>query len=166
MKQKKDEPTPNLYGVKTGWKHELTMFISLTLVAALMAFNLKSFVRTGGLFPGGFSGLAILLQQIADVFFHVKIPYSALYLPLNLIPAFIGFKYIGKRFTLYSFYVVFLSGILTDLFPDITITYDTLLIADLRRSDQRNRHQPMPAVRRQRRRHRLYLNLLFRKKGC
>ena len=129
MKHKKDEPTPNLYGVKTGWKHELTMFISLTLVAALMAFNLKSFVRTGGLFPGGFSGLAILLQQIADVFFDSKIPYSALYLPLNLIPAYIGFRYIGKRFTLYSFYVVFLSGILTDLFPDITITYDTLLIA-------------------------------------
>ena len=129
MKHKKDEPTPNLYGVKTGWKHELTMFISLTLVAALMAFNLKSFVRTGGLFPGGFSGLAILLQQIADVFFDSKLPYSALYLPLNLIPAYIGFRYIGKRFTLYSFYVVFLSGILTDLFPDITITYDTLLIA-------------------------------------
>lgn len=144
MKHKKDEPTPNLYGVKTGWKHELTMFISLTLVAALMAFNLKSFVRTGGLFPGGFSGLAILLQQIADVFFDSKLPYSALYLPLNLIPAYIGFRYIGKRFTLYSFYVVFLSGILTDLFPDITITYDTLLIADFRRSHQRNRHQPMP----------------------
>ena len=41
MKQKKDEPTPNLYGVKTGWKHELTMFISLTLVAALMARRLR-----------------------------------------------------------------------------------------------------------------------------
>ena len=157
MKHKKDEPTPNLYGVKTGWKHELTMFISLTLVAALMAFNLKSFVRTGGLFPGGFSGLAILLQQIADVFFDSKLPYSALYLPLNLIPAYIGFRYIGKRFTLYSFYVVFLSG-----------HHDYLRHAadrDFRRSDQRNRHQPMPAVRRQRRRHRLYLNLLFRKKG-
>ena len=86
---------------KNGFKKEAIMFISLTLVSVLIAFNLKSFVRTGGLFPGGFSGLAILLQQIADVFFHVKIPYSALYLPLNLIPAFIGFKYIGKRFTLY-----------------------------------------------------------------
>ena len=67
MKHKKDEPTPNLYGVKTGWKHELTMFISLTLVAALMAFNLKSFVRTGGLFPGGFSGLAILLLSLIHI---------------------------------------------------------------------------------------------------
>ncbi len=145
---------------------KLTMFISLTLVAVLMAFNLKSFVRTGGLFPGGFSGLAILLQQIADVFFHVKIPYSALYLPLNLIPAFIGFKYIGKRFTLYSFYVVFLSGILTDLFPDITITYDTLLIAIFGGLINGTAISLCLPVRRQRRRHRLYLNLLFRKKGC
>lgn len=114
---------------KSRFKSEAVMFLSLTLASAIMAFNLKSFVRTGGLFPGGFSGLAILIQQIAEVFFALKIPYSVLYLPLNLIPAFIGFKYIGKKFTIYSFYVVFLSGILTDVFPDITITYDTLLIA-------------------------------------
>ena len=45
---------------KNGFKKEAIMFISLTLVSVLIAFNLKSFVRTGGLFPGGFSGLTIL----------------------------------------------------------------------------------------------------------
>lgn len=110
-------------------KSELIMFISLTIASAVIAFNLKSFVRTGGLFPGGFSGLALLIQRIMEDFFSISLPYSAIYMPLNLIPAYIGFKYIGKRFTIYSFYLVFLSSFLTDIFPPITITYDILLIA-------------------------------------
>ncbi len=110
-------------------KGELIMFASLTLASAAIAFNLKSFVNAGGLFPGGFSGLAILMQQITEKFFDLSIPYSAIYLPVNLIPAYIGFKYIGKKFTIYSFYLVFLSSFLTDAFPAFTITYDILLIA-------------------------------------
>jgi uncharacterized membrane-anchored protein YitT (DUF2179 family) len=105
------------------------MFIALTLAAAIIAFNLKSFVNTGGLFPGGFSGLSLLIQQIFSKFLHISVPFSALYIPLNLIPAYIGFKYIGKKFTIYSFYLVFLSSFLTDIFPAVTITYDILLIA-------------------------------------
>lgn len=110
-------------------KREIITIFCLTLASAVIAFNLKSFVDTGGLFPGGFSGVTILLQGIGSNFFDINIPYSVIYLPLNLIPAFIGVKYISKRFTFYSFYVVFLSGVLTDIFPSVTITYDTLLIS-------------------------------------
>lgn len=114
---------------KSRVKNEIIMFLSLTIASAIIAFNLKSFVRTGGLFPGGFSGLALLVQQILSEFFNVTVPYSAIYMPVNLIPAYIGFKYIGKRFTIYSFYLVFLSSFLTDVFPEVTITYDILLIS-------------------------------------
>lgn len=110
-------------------KSELIMFLNLTIASAVLAFNLKSFVRTGGLFPGGFSGLALLIQRIMEDFFSISLPYSAIYMPLNLIPAYIGFRYIGKRFTIYSFYLVFLSSFLTDVFPPVTITYDLLLIS-------------------------------------
>ena len=122
MKALTQERKKKIYG-------ELKMFFFLTLASAIIAFNLKSFIRTGGLFPGGFSGLTVLIQQIFGEFLNITIPYSVLYLPMNLIPAYIGFRFIGKRFTIYSFYVVFLSSILTDIFPDITITYDTLLIS-------------------------------------
>ena len=105
------------------------MFASLTVVSAALAFNLKSFINTGGLLPGGFSGVAILMQQIFEKFLHITIPYSLIYLPINLIPAYIGFRYIGKKFTIYSFYLVIMSSILTDIFPAVTITYDVLLIA-------------------------------------
>ena len=86
-------------------KYEIKMFLALTIASAVIAFNLKSFVQTGGLFPGGFSGLTILFQQVAERYFGLKIAYSAIYLPLNLIPAYIGFKYIGSRFTIYSFFI-------------------------------------------------------------
>lgn len=110
-------------------KKEIITIICLTIASAVIAFNLKSFVATGGLFPGGLSGVTILIQGIGSKFFDLSIPYSVIYLPLNLIPAYIGVKYISKRFTFYSFYVVFLSGILTDIFPSVTITYDPLLIS-------------------------------------
>lgn len=110
-------------------KREVRTIFCLTVASAVIAFNLKSFVETGGLFPGGFSGVTILIQEICARFFDISLPYSAVYLPLNLVPAYLGVKYISKRFTFYSFYVVVLSGLLTDVFPSVTITYDTLLIS-------------------------------------
>ena len=104
-------------------------YFLLTVAAAIFAFNLKSFIRTGNLIPGGFSGITVLIQQIGRQFFNVEIPYSLVYLPINLIPVYIGLRYIGKRFTIESFYVVALSSILTDIFPNITITYEPILIA-------------------------------------
>ena len=126
MSNKKENEKTN---TKSNLKAEVKMFVALTIASAVVAFNLKSFVNTGGLFPGGFSGLSLLIQQIFSSFFNISIPFSALYIPLNLIPAYIGFRYIGKRFTIYSFYLVFLSSFLTDLFPAVTITSDILLIA-------------------------------------
>ncbi len=107
---------------------ETKTLLILTLSSAIIAFNLKSFVNTGGLFPGGFSGLTILIQKTLEEFLGIEVAYSLVYLPLNLVPAYIGFRYISKKFTIYSFYVVVLSSLLTDIFPSVTITYDPLLI--------------------------------------
>ena len=109
-------------------KKELRRILFCTAGALLYAFNLRSFVRTGGLFPGGFAGITILLQQIADTFLGLSIPYTVLYIPLNLVPIYIGIKYLGKRFTFYSVYVIVLSSFMTDILSAVTITYDVLLI--------------------------------------
>lgn len=114
---------------KVTLKSELKMLAMLTLGACVFAFNMQSFVNTGGLFPGGFAGITLLIRRSAAEFLGMNIPYSLVYLPLNLVPAFIGFKFIGKRFTIMSFYMVALSSFLTDLLPDMTITSDTLLIS-------------------------------------
>lgn len=103
--------------------------IAICAAAIIMAVNNKTFVRTGGLYPGGVMGLTILIQHIAEMFFHVAIPYTVVNLLLNAVPVYIGFKFIGKKFTLYSCLMIILTSVLTDAIPGNVITYDTLLIS-------------------------------------
>lgn len=103
--------------------------IVICLASLLMAVNIKIFVRTGDLFPGGAAGLTILIQHIAESFFGLMIPYTVVNLLLNAFPIYIGFRFIGKKFTLYSCIMIVLSSVLTDLIPAYALTYDTLLIS-------------------------------------
>lgn len=96
-----------------------------------MAFNIKSFVRTGGLFPGGATGLTLLIQRSCRMFFHIGVPYTLINVILNMIPVYIGFRFIGKKFTLYSCLCIMLTNIFTDFMPAFTITYDKLLVSIL-----------------------------------
>ena len=95
----------------------------------LYAWNLRCFAKTAGLFPGGFSGLSLLLQQIGLDFIHVSIPFSVFNIGLNLVPTYIAYKFIGKKFTGYSCLMIVVSGILTDMVPAWPVTEDILLIA-------------------------------------
>ncbi len=97
--------------------------------AIIMAVNLKTFVRAGGLIPGGFTGLTRLLQEIGVMLWGVEPPYTVINVTLNAIPVFIGFKFIGKKFTGYSCLMILVSSIATDLFPGFAVTTDTLLVA-------------------------------------
>ena len=109
-------------------KAELICFSCCTLASAIMAFNLQSFVNTGGLFPGGFAGLTLLILRSLETYAGITLPYSAVYLPLNAVPIIIGIRFLGRKFTMYSIYVTVLTSILTDMIPQIPITYDILLI--------------------------------------
>ena len=110
-------------------KEDGKRIIFICFAAVAMALNTKTFVRTGGLYPGGVMGLTILIQAIFRTFLQMEIPYTVVNLLLNLIPIYIGFRFIGKKFTLYSCLMIVLSSILTDLIPGYIITYDTLLIS-------------------------------------
>ena len=99
------------------------------IAAVIFAVNIKTFVRAGGLYPSGFNGVTLLVQQIGTQFFGIAIPFSLINLPLNAIPAFISFKYLGPKFTVSSCCVVVLTSLLTDFIPSQPITYDPLLIS-------------------------------------
>lgn len=104
----------------------------LGLVAAasvIMAVNINSFVDAGGLFPGGFNGLTLLLQRSAERFLGLTIPFSLINFLLNAVPAVISFRLIGKRFTIYSCVMIVLTSILTDVIPAMPLTNDVLLIS-------------------------------------
>lgn len=95
----------------------------------LYAWNLRCFAKTAGLFPGGFSGVSLLLQKIGLTFFHIDIPYTFFNVALNIFPIYIGFRFLGKKFTWYSILTIFLSSIFVDLLPAYVFTQDVLLIS-------------------------------------
>ena len=94
-----------------------------------MALNTKTFVNTGGLYPGGVTGLTILIQRIFKLLLDITLPFSVVNIFLNSIPVYIGFRFIGKRFTLYSCLMIILNSIFTDLIPSYILTEDILLIS-------------------------------------
>ena len=94
--------------------------LMVCVAAFIMALNIRTLVHTGGLIPGGATGMTILIQRLAKLLLSVDLPY---------IPVYIGFRFIGKKFTLLSLVMIMLSGFLTDLIPAHTLTQDVLLIS-------------------------------------
>lgn len=58
--------------MKFSIKEDGKRIVVVCLAAFMMALNIKSFVRTGGLYPGGATGLALLIQRGAELFFQIS----------------------------------------------------------------------------------------------
>ena len=115
--------------MKFSFKEDARRILVICIAALLMAANIKTFVRTGDLFPGGVTGLVILVQRTAEHLFGLQLPYTPVNLLLNAVPVYIGFRYIGKKFTLYSCLMILLTSVFTDIIPARVITQDILLIS-------------------------------------
>ena len=115
--------------LKQNTKDNVKRILVICAAAVIYATNIKTFVRTGELFPGGATGLTLLIQRSAEMFFDINIPYTAVNLVLNAIPIYIGFRFVGKKFTAYSCLMIVLTNVLTDIIPGFVVTYDTLLIS-------------------------------------
>jgi uncharacterized membrane-anchored protein YitT (DUF2179 family) len=112
---------------------DLKRIALITAGSVIMAFNLNTFVHAGGLFPGGFTGLTLLIQEYGKRYAGISIPFSPILFLLNAVPAFISFRFIGKRFSIFSCLAIVLTGLLTDFMPVMFIEHiqvqDTLLSA-------------------------------------
>ncbi len=107
---------------------EVKRIALIVIAAAIMAFNLNSFVHQGNLIPGGFTGLTILIQEICKKYLNLTVPFSAVNIILNVFPAVLSYRFIGKKFTLYSGLMILLTSLFTDIMPSFNITYDVMLI--------------------------------------
>ncbi len=99
----------------------------IVLGAALYAVGTVCFARAAGLFPGGFTGLSLLIQESCQRYLGFNPPYSLFSLTLNFVAAALCFKYIGRRFALFSLLAVVISSVLTDLIPPYAFSSDPLL---------------------------------------
>ena len=55
--------------MKFDTKRDIKRLLGVLAGATLLALNLKTFVSAGGLFPGGATGLTVLLQRVALRYF-------------------------------------------------------------------------------------------------
>ena len=108
---------------------ELRRIICIIFAALVYGFSINNFLHRAGLLSGGFTGIALLVQNILRSFLNVELPLSAIYIPLNVLPAIVSFIWIGKRFTIYSGIMIVLSSTSADLIPDFALTDDILLCA-------------------------------------
>lgn len=103
--------------------------LMVTLSALVYAFAIKVFVRAGALFPGGFTGVTLLFTRYMMDFHGISIPFGLIYALLNIVPTVLVYKYVGKRFALYSVLHYALVSVFTIILPTITMTGDIILIA-------------------------------------
>ena len=57
-------------------KVEVKRYGCAVIAAVIFAVNIKTFVRAGGLYPGGFNGLTLLIQGVFREFAGMEIPYT------------------------------------------------------------------------------------------
>ena len=115
--------------IRNTLRHDLVRLVVVLLAAFLMAMNINTFVEAAGLYPGGATGLTIIIQRLALKYFGLTVSYTPINVILNAVPVYIGFRFIGKRFTLFSMIMVLANGFFVDLMPDHYLTHDPLLAA-------------------------------------
>ena len=108
-------------------KKRALQWVLLLAGATLSSLTIVSFVRSAGLFPGGFSGISLLLQELCIRYPGFTPPYTVFLLGLNVVAAALSFRFIGKRFAVLSLIAVAVSGVLADVIPSIRVAEDPLL---------------------------------------
>lgn len=110
-------------------KKDIKTMLMVILSALVYAFSIKVFVRAGALFPGGFTGVSLLFTRYMLDYQGINIPFGVVYALLNIIPTILVYKYVGKRFALFSVLQYALVSLFTLILPTITLTADIILIA-------------------------------------
>lgn len=109
-------------------KKNIKTTIVIIISALISAININVFVYSGGFFPGGFSGVSVLINRVLLQYMGIEVPYGLIYIVLNIYPTILVYKYVGKRFTIFSILQYSLVSIFTLIIPQIRLDYDIILI--------------------------------------
>lgn len=90
-------------------KRNIISFLAVLLSSLIMAFATKNLVRPAGILSGGFMGIAIMAEMIAELF-GASLPTSIGLLCLNIPVALFCAKKISSRFVFFSLMQVVLTS--------------------------------------------------------
>lgn len=107
-------------------KRDLISFACVFCSSLIMAATTKTFVSPTHLLSGGFMGIALLVDMIADLF-GKSIPTAFTLVVLNVPVALICAKKISKRFVFFSLLQVFLTSFLLQIIPNYPLFDEQVL---------------------------------------
>lgn len=97
-------------------------YTMLTIACSIFGIGVALFVDPNDLAPGGFTGLAIMINRL------IPVSTGMLYLILNIPVILLGIRKFGWKFTVSTLYSILAVSLFTDLFHLMTpVTYDPLL---------------------------------------
>ncbi|MGE6260223.1 YitT family protein [Heyndrickxia sporothermodurans] len=102
--------------------------IAIVFVGAVLnAFAMNFFLKPASVYASGFTGIAQLLSKIITQFTPLNLSTGLLLFLLNIPVAILGWRKIGKTFTLYSFISVVIMSVLLEIIPIQKSSNDILL---------------------------------------
>lgn len=109
-------------------KNELNNLAWIALGCFIFAIGINLFLTPAGVLSAGLFGLAQEISIILTNIFGVQNLTSIVYFLLNIPAVLLGWFKVGHRFTLRTFFAIFLISLFTAIIPnDIVVVPDTLL---------------------------------------
>lgn len=104
-------------------------FFKITIYSLLYAVGFQLFIEPAGLLATGFSGIAQIIVRISPA--ELGLTYAVVYFALNIPGFLLSYVTMGKTFTIYTFYTVFMMSYLTSVVAHLSanwfITDDIIL---------------------------------------
>ncbi|PLS02954.1 YitT family protein [Neobacillus cucumis] len=107
-----------------------TKKIVIVIAGALInAVAMNLFLIPANVYSSGFTGVAQLLSKVLSDYTPIHVSMGFLLLLLNIPVAILGWKKVGKSFTVYSFISVLLTSLFLSMIPIKQVSHDILLNA-------------------------------------
>lgn len=110
-------------------KVQVRKIIVVIIGAFIFAFSMNFFLIPAGVYSSGFSGLSQLLSRLFSEYVNITISVGVWLFLLNIPVTILGWKKVGKTFTLYSFFSVIVSTFFLNIIPIQKLSDDILLNA-------------------------------------
>lgn len=108
---------------------EVKKIIIVVAGAFLTALGMNLFLIPANVYSSGFTGIAQLISSVLRDYTPIHLSMGLLLLLLNIPVAILGWKRVGKTFTVYSFISVLLSSLFLELIPVKQLSHNILLNA-------------------------------------
>jgi uncharacterized membrane-anchored protein YitT (DUF2179 family) len=102
-----------------GWKHHLSMILSILIGNTLLAFGICAFVVPNGIMLGGSTGITLAIQQLIP---EMRLSVISAFINVSLF--LLGYIFLGKKFAVTSL-------LSTIIFPIILAVFEMLPLGNL-----------------------------------